>query len=171
MRGWTPCLRGADMASTLGITLTGDTDLTMTRAFNASPALLWRALTDPAILPRWQWAQDWPMVQCDMDLRVGGAFRWVWRTAPDRLMGVSGRFLTVEPPHRLIHTEIFDEDWTGGETTVTQTLAEIAPRTTRLTMEVRYSSAAARKRAAASGMAAGMEEAYAKLDKLLPQLG
>jgi len=158
------------MASILAIVLTGQTDLTMTRAFNASPALLWRALTDPAILPRWQWARDWPMVQCDMDLRVGGAFRWVWRTAPDRLIGVSGLFLTVEAPHRLVHTEVFDEDWTGGETTVTQTLAEIAPGTTRLTMVVRYSSAAARKGAAASGMAAGMEEAYSKLESLLPQL-
>jgi uncharacterized protein YndB with AHSA1/START domain len=158
------------MSDTLTLTLTGKTDLTLVRSFNAPPALLWRALTDPAILPRWQWAQDWPMVQCDMDFREGGAFRWVWRTAPDRMMGVQGRFLTIEAPNRLIHTEVFDEDWTGGETTVTQVLTETSPRTTRLTMTVRYSSDAARKAAAASGMVPGMEEAYAKLDTLLPQL-
>jgi uncharacterized protein YndB with AHSA1/START domain len=86
------------------------------------------------------------------------------------MMGVQGRFLTVEAPHRLTHTEVFDEDWTGGETTVTQTLTETAARTTRLTMTVRYSSDAARQAAAASGMVPGMEEAYAKLDTLLPQL-
>jgi uncharacterized protein YndB with AHSA1/START domain len=158
------------MADTLHLTMTGETDLTLTRVFNASPALLWRALTDPAILPRWQFAQDWPMVTCDMDFREGGAFRWVWRTAPDRLMGVSGRFVTIEAPTRLVHTELFDEDWTGGETTVTQTLTEIAPQTTRLTMTIRYPSAAARQAAAESGMLPGMEDAYAKLDALLPRL-
>ncbi len=158
------------MPDGLHVAMTGASDITFRRQFNASPSLLWRAITDPLIIPRWQWAQDWPMVQCDMDLRQGGAFRWVWRTAPDRLMGVSGRFVTIEAPHRLVHTENFDEDWTGGETTVTQTLAEIAPRTTRLTMVVRYSSETARAGAAASGMVAGMEEGYAKLDALLPVL-
>lgn len=158
------------MPDTLHLALTGDTDITFTRSFAASPALLWRAITDPAIVPRWLWAQDWPMVDCRMDVTEGGSFRWVWRTAPDRLMGVSGRFLTVEPPHRLVHTELFDEDWTGGETTVTQTLTEIAPQTTRLVMVVRYSSDSARAAAAASGMTEGMEEGYAKLDALLPRL-
>jgi len=158
------------MPNTLHLSQTGDADLTLTRSFNASRALLWCALSDPAILPRWNWAQDWPMVQCDMDLTDGGSFRWVWRTAPDRLMAVQGSFLTVKAPHRLIHTELFDEDWTGGEITVTQSLTEIAPQTTRLTMTIRYSSPAARAAAVASGMLSGMEEAYAKLDSLLPGL-
>ena len=107
------------------------------------------------------------MVDCVMDLRVGGSFRWVWRTAPDRLMGVSGRFLTVEAPTRLIHTELFDEDWTGGETTVTQTLTETTPGRTLLTMVVHYSTPEARDAAAATPMAEGMEEGYVKLDRLL----
>ena len=158
------------MTATLHLAQTGAADLTLTRRFNASPALLWRALTDPAILPRWNWAQDWPMVQCDMDLRQGGVFRWAWQTAPDRRMGVQGRFLTVEAPARLIHTELFEDDWTRGETTVTQTLTEIAPQTTGLTMTIRYSSPAARAAAADSGMVPGMDEAYAKLDGLLPRL-
>jgi uncharacterized protein YndB with AHSA1/START domain len=76
----------------------------------------------------------------------------------------------VEAPRCLIHTETFDADWTGGETTVTQTLTEIAPQTTRLAMTVRYSTAAARAAAVASGMLPGMEDAYAKLDTLLPAL-
>jgi uncharacterized protein YndB with AHSA1/START domain len=151
----------------LQLALSSPTDLTLTRSFAAPPALLWRALTDPALLLRWQWAQDWPMVTCSMDLRPDGAFRWVWQTAPDRLMGVSGRFLVVEAPQRLIHTEIFDEDWTGGETIVTQTLTETTPGRTLLTMTVRYSSTAARDAAAASGMLPGMQEAYDKLDALL----
>lgn len=158
------------MRDTLHIAMTGTTDINFTRVFNASPALLWRAITDPAIIPRWLWARDWPMTECRMDLRIGGAFRWAWCTGPDRVMGVSDRFLTVNAPHRLIHTEMFDEDWTGGETTVTQDLTEIAPQTTRLAMVVRYATEAARAGASASGMVEGMEDGYAKLDALIPQL-
>jgi uncharacterized protein YndB with AHSA1/START domain len=158
------------MTALLHLAMTGETDLTFTRQFAAPPRTLWRALTEPSLLMRWQWAQDWPMIRCDMDLRPGGSFRWLWQTSPERQVGVSGRFLTVEAPSRLIHTEVFDEDWTGGETTVTQTLEETAPKRTLLTTQVRYSSAAARQSAADSGMVPGMDEAYAKLDTLLPDL-
>jgi uncharacterized protein YndB with AHSA1/START domain len=158
------------MPDRLQVVMTGDIDITFTRRFNAPRALLWRAITDPAIIPRWLWAQDWPMVECAMDLAPGGAFRWVWRTGPERLIGVSGRFVAVDAPRRLIHTELFDEDWTGGETTVTQELTETAAQTTRLTMTVRYATRAARDGAAATGMVEGMEESYAKLDRLLADL-
>lgn len=158
------------MTGQLALAMTGESDITFTRQFAASPALLWRAITDPAIVPRWLWARDYPMVQCQMDVRVGGSFRWVWRTSPTRDMGVSGTFLTIDAPRRLTHTELFDEDWTGGETTVTQELTEIAPQTTRLTMVVRYPTAAARAMAAATPMAEGMEEGYARLDSLIPVL-
>lgn len=155
------------MPDTLRLSMTGASDITFTRSFAAPPALLWRALTDPMIVPRWLWAQDWPMVTCTMDLREGGAFRWVWQTAPDRVMGVSGRFLMVTAPTLLIHTELFDEDWTGGETTVTQTLTETSPGTTLLSMVAHYSTPAARNAAAATRMAEGMEDGYTKLDSLL----
>jgi uncharacterized protein YndB with AHSA1/START domain len=158
------------MPDTLHVAMTGTSDITFTRAFNAAPAFLWRAITDPAIIPRWLWAQDWPMVQCEMDLRTGGKFRWVWRTGPTRTMGVSGRFLAVQAPRHLMHTELFDEDWTGGETTVAQDLTEVAAGKTRLTMVVHYQTEAARDAAAATGMVEGMEEGYAKLDALIPTL-
>lgn len=158
------------MTVQLSIAMTGESGITFTRQFAAAPALVWRAMTDPAIVPRWLWARDYPMVHCQMDLRVGGSFRWIWRTSPTREMGVSGIFLTIDAPRRLTHTELFDEDWTGGETTVTQDLAEIAPRITRLTMLVRYPTPEARAAAAATPMAAGMEEGYARLDDLLPIL-
>ncbi len=155
------------MPDTLQLAMTGTSDITFTRTFAAPPPVLWRALTDPMILPKWLWAQDWPMVDCSMDLRVGGPFRWVWQTAPDRQVGVSGHFLAIQAPTRLVHTEVFDEDWTGGQTTVTQTLTETAPGTTRLTMVVQYATAKARDTAAASAMAEGMEDGYRKLDALL----
>ena len=152
---------------TLHLAMTGVADITFTRSFDAPAALVWRAITDPLIVPRWLWAQDWPMVECTIDLTEGGAFRWVWQTAPDRMVGVSGRFLAIAAPTRLVHTELFDDDWTGGETTVTQTLTETSPRITRLTMVVHYASPKARAAAAATPMAEGMEDGYAKLDAML----
>lgn len=85
-------------------------------------------------------------------------------------MGVSGHFLVVEAPHRLTHTEVFDEDWTDGESTVTQTLHPLAPQQTRLVMLVDYATPKGRDAALASPMTDGMAEAYGKLDKLLPSL-
>lgn len=156
------------MPETLQATAKGSAEITFVRDFDASPELLWRTLTDPDLLPRWLWARDIPMTACQVDLRVGGTFRWVW-TRPDGTdMGVSGRFLQIEVPHLLVNTELFDDDWTDGETTVTQHLTAIDKQRTRLRMLVRYSSAAARDRALASPMAEGMEDAYTKLDALFP---
>jgi len=145
-----------------------DSDLVYSRDFNASPALLWRAITDPAVLPLWLGGDTNPMIQCDSDLRPGGAFRWVWRH-DGQPTGVTGRFLAVDAPRRLVNTELFDQDWTMGETTVTQTLTELAPQTTRLRMTIRYSSPAARD-AAGPTMMAGLTAHYAALDRLLPTL-
>ena len=103
-----------------------------------------------------------------MKFPSGGAFRWVWHV-DGRATGVTGRFLTVEAPRKLISTELFDQDWTGGETTVTQTLTKIAPQTTRLTMTIRYASPAACD-AAGPEMNRGLAAHYAKLDRLLPTL-
>ncbi|HOZ32264.1 MAG TPA: SRPBCC domain-containing protein, partial [Tabrizicola sp.] len=145
-----------------------DSDLVYSRDFNASPALLWRAITDPAVLPLWLGGDTNPMIQCDSDLRPGGAFRWVWRH-DGQPTGVTGRFLAVDAPRRLVNTELFDQDWTMGETTVTQTLTELAPQTTRLRMTIRYTSPAARD-AAGPTMMAGLTAHYATLDRLLPTL-
>ena len=155
------------MTAPLHLAMTGETDLTLTRQFAAPPRTLWRALTEPGAshaLAMGAGLADGPVRHGPArgrQLPLGLADRP--RPADGRL----GRFLTVEAPTRLIHTEVFDEDWTGGETTVTQTLDEIAPNRTLLTMQIRYSSAAARQSAADSGMVPGMEEAYAKLDFLL----
>ncbi|MFN7223999.1 MAG: SRPBCC domain-containing protein [Paracoccaceae bacterium] len=155
------------MSETLQATATGSTDILFVRDFHASPALVWRALTEPALLTVWLWARDIPMTTCQMDLRVGGAFRWVW-TRPDGTdMGVSGRFLEIDAPHLLVNTEVFDDDWTSGETTVKQHLTLIDEHHTRLRIVVRYSTAAARDLALASPMTEGMEDAYGKLDTLL----
>jgi len=84
-------------------------------------------------------------------------------------MGISGTFREIVPPKRIVHTEIFDQDWAGGEAEVTTTLREANGRTT-LSMTVRYASAAAREAALESGIVDGMSETYDTLAALLADL-
>lgn len=155
------------MSDTLHISVTGDTDVTLTRSFAAPAALVWRAVTEPALITRWLWARVAPMTVCDQDFRVGGAYRWVWRMTDGRDMAVSGVFTEIAAPRRLVHTELFDPDWTGGETTVLQDFDEVTLQRTRMTMVIRCLSTEARDGVLASNMTDGMEETYAKLDRLL----
>jgi uncharacterized protein YndB with AHSA1/START domain len=151
----------------LTLALEGDRTIRFTRTFAAPRPLVWRAMTEPALVTEWLWARDYPMVLCEMDLRVGGGFRWGWQVAPGKVMAMSGRYLEIEPPGRIVHTELFDEDWTDGETTVTLRLVEDAAAT-RMEMDVLYPSSKGCRMALATPMADGMEEGYARLDGLLP---
>jgi uncharacterized protein YndB with AHSA1/START domain len=105
-----------------------------------------------------------------VDLCVGGAFRYVWRKANGREMGMGGVFREVEPPARIVHTEVFDEDWTGGEATVTTELTGEKGRT-MLTVTILYGSRAARDAALATNFASGMEAGYDVLADLLASDG
>src|SRR5690606_10004091 len=89
---------------------------------------------------------------------------WSKPGVPD--MGLTGTFLEVAPPERLVATELFDDDWTGGDTTVTTTFADNAGATV-MTQTVKYSTTAARDAAVKTGMVDGMEAGYRKLDQLL----
>lgn len=145
----------------------GERSVRIRRGFAAPRARVWRAFTEPALVTQWLWARAHPMVDCVQELRPGGRLRWVWQGPDGRRMGLSGRYLEVVPPVRLVHTELFDEDWTGGEALVTVLLDEAAGATA-MTMTVDYASAAAREGVLRTPMAEGMEEGYARLDTLLP---
>jgi uncharacterized protein YndB with AHSA1/START domain len=155
------------MAYRLEIAAANDLEAVATRTFDAPRELVWDAHTKPALVRRWLLGPDgWTMPVCDIDLRVGGRFRYVWRHADGREMGMGGVFTEIVKPERLAHTELFDEDWTGGRTTVTTTFTERGGRTT-LNMVIRYASTQARDAALATPMASGMEAGYARLDELL----
>ena len=158
------------MTESLQLSLSGDTDLTLTRSFAAPVKLVWRAVTEPELITQWLWARTAPMTLCEQDFRIGGAYRWVWRMTGGIDMAVSGHFTEIAAPKRLVHTELFEPDWTGGETTVFQEFAEVTPQSTRMTMVIKCKSPAARDGVLASNMTDGMEETYAKLDHLLAEL-
>ena len=154
---------------TVTLTLPTDREVRVTRRFEAPRALVFRALTTPEVLKRWMLGPDgWALAVCTIDLRVGGAFRYVWRKPSGREMGMRGVYRAIEPPARLVHTELFDDDWTGGETVVTTTLDEDRGRTT-LTSTILFASNAARDGARETGFDAGMEQAYDTLAGLLAE--
>jgi len=148
-----------------------DLEVAIIRSFDAPRELVWAAMTNPDLVRRWLLGPPgWTMPVCEIDLRVGGAYRYVWRNDEGGEMGMGGVYQEIAPPERIVDVQRFDEDWTGGETTVTVTLSERDGRTT-MTTTVLYPSTEAREAALATGMTGGMEAGYARLDALLGSLG
>ena len=151
----------------LRVTTPADREIVRTRVFDAPRELVFEALTKPGLLQRWLLGPPgWSLPVCEIDLDVGGALRFVWRGPDGTEMGMSGVYREVAPPERLVHTELFDADWTGGETLVTTVLREQAGRTT-LTSTVLYSSWEARDAALRTGMEQGVAASYDRLAELL----
>lgn len=93
--------------------------------------------------------------------------RFVWSGADGTEMGLRGVYREIVPPGRLVHTELFDQDWTGGETLVTTVLAERDGGGTTVTITVLYATRAARDAALATGMEQGVAASYDRLSTLL----
>lgn len=152
-------------------TLSGDSAVSVVRSFRASRAVVYRAFTDPDLVRRWMLGPPgWTMPVCDMDVRVGGSFRWVWQSTEDgSRFGFHGVFRVVDPPERISHTEIFDPGEVGnemGEALITVTFDEHEGVTTATTV-MDFGSSAAREAAMATGMTDGMEMSYQQLDRVL----
>jgi uncharacterized protein YndB with AHSA1/START domain len=108
------------------------------------------------------------MPVCEIDLRVGGKFRYVWANTDGREMGMGGTFTEVVRPERLANVEAFDDDWTGGETLGTMVLTE-RDGVTHMRHAVIYSSADAMKGAMQTGMTEGLEAGYQRLDEIFAE--
>lgn len=156
------------MKRALTITKSGDRDLVMTREFDAPRTLVYDAHTKPELVRQWLGGlPGWTMPVCDMDVRVGGTYRWVWRKEKgNEEMGMGGVYREVKAPERLVTTEKFDEAWYPGESLNTLVLTEQRGRTT-LTQTMRYESPAAREAVIKSGMESGVTVSYDRLDDLL----
>src|SRR6266478_8011359 len=127
-------------AGTLKLTTPTDREISMTRLFDAPRRLVFDAFTMPELVKRWLLGPPgWTMPVCEIDLRVGGAYRYVWRHADGKEMGMGGIYREIVPQERLVCTELFDEAWYPGESLTTTTLVERAGRTT-LTSTILYVS-------------------------------
>jgi uncharacterized protein YndB with AHSA1/START domain len=110
----------------------------MTRVFRAPRALVFDALTRPELLKRWYGPPGWSLVVCEIDLRVGGAWRFVTRRPNGKELGQRGVYREIVPPERLVNTESWD-DWNPGELLITTLLVEQAG-TTAFTSTLRFPS-------------------------------
>lgn len=154
----------------LKVTTPSDCEVLLSRVFDAPRELVFDAFTKPELVKQWMWGPDeWPMILAEAELREGGAIRYVWRNPQGTEMGLSGTYLVIERPERTVHTEIFDEDWTGGEVRVTTVFTESEGVTT-MAMSILYTSREARDGAIATPMTEGMGQSYARLDGLLASL-
>jgi uncharacterized protein YndB with AHSA1/START domain len=151
---------------TLTVEPVGEREIVIIRSLDAPRELVFRAFTEPALLRRWLGPRTWELTECEIDLRDGGAWRYVMRGPEGVGMVMSGVYREVSPPERLVTTESFDDDWTGGETLNTTTFDEVDGVTT-VTVSVMYASREARDGALATGMEAGMAEGYQRLEELL----
>jgi uncharacterized protein YndB with AHSA1/START domain len=155
---------------TLKLTTRGDREIIMTRVFDAPRNLVFDAMTKPELMRRWlTGAPGWSMVVCEVDLRVGGAYRWVWRGPDGTEMGMGGVHREIVRPERIVCTQLFDLDWTGGEALGTVVLTERDGKTT-LTNTVLYSSREARDAVLKTPMEHGMALGYDQLAALLASL-
>jgi len=155
-------------AETLEITTPTEREIVMTRVFDAPRQLVFDAWTKPELVKRWLLGPDgWTMPVCEIDLRVGGKYRWVWRRERDGSeMGIGGVYREIAAPERLVATERFDEAWYPGEAVNTVALVERGGRTT-MTQTTLYESRDARDKALQSGMADGVGASYDRLEALL----
>jgi uncharacterized protein YndB with AHSA1/START domain len=148
---------------TLKVTLPNDREILMTRVFDAPRKLVFEALTRPELLKQWFFGPPgWMLAVCDVDLRVGGAYRYVWRKADGREMGMGGTFREIVRPERLVTTETFDQPWYPGDAVSTLVLTERGGRTT-LTVNVRYDSKEVRDGVLEYPMTDGVEAGYDRL--------
>jgi uncharacterized protein YndB with AHSA1/START domain len=139
----------------------------MTRVFDTTPDLLFDALTKPELVKRWLLGPPgWSMPICEIDLKVGGSYRYVWRNEDGREMGVGGKYREIVRPQRIVHSETFDEAWYPGEAIVTTTLIEKNGSTT-LTMTMLMESREARDEVLESGMDSGVAVSYDRLEEIL----
>jgi len=152
----------------LKVSPSGDHEIAMSRVFNAPRALVFDSLTNLALLKRWFGLfAGWALATCEIDLKVGGAFRFVWRNSNGMTMVMRGVYREIVVPERIVNTE--SVDGYPGEAVTTTVLTEEAGRTT-LTATIRYESPEIRDAVLKSNMERGAAASYDKLAEILNEI-
>ena len=152
----------------LELTTPTSTSTRIVRTFDAPVALVWRAHTEPELVKRWATGPpDHALIACEIDFRVGGRARYVWKN-PQFEMGMTAEFLEIVEHERIVYTEDYD-GWPEGRSTVTTTFVEADGRTT-VTVDIQYLTQEARDAAMQPGFAEGYEASYTQLDTLVKEL-
>ena len=151
----------------LQVTTPSEREIAMTRVFDAPRRLVYDAHTKPELVKRWLGVfGGWSLAVCEIDLRVGGSYRYVWRRDSGTEMGMGGVYREIVPGERIVATELFDDPWYEGEAVGTTTFVEEGGKTT-LTTTVLYASREVRDAVLKTPMETGVAASYDKLEELL----
>ncbi len=142
------------------------TSIRVVRRFEAPVELVWRAHTEPELVKQWMTGPEGHTLPvCEIDFRVGGKGRYVWKN-PQFEMGMTAEFMEIVEHQRIVYTEQYD-GWPEGATTVTATFAEDGGQSI-ITVDIEYQSQEARDAAMQPGFQEGFAASYDRLDQLFP---
>ena len=154
------------------VTLPSDRENSRHAYVQCARQLVWDAHTKPELVPKWQGYDGWDMPVCDMDIRVGGKYRWQWKSREDgKQFGFFGTFIEVNAPSKITHEQYYDPGDAvfampvGDPCIVSLELSERNGVTT-LVCSMTFASEEARDGAVSTGMTDGMEYSYTRLDDL-----
>ena len=149
------------------ITLPSDTEILITRVFDAPAELIFKAWTTPELIKRWWGFDTSEWLVCEIDARVGGKWRYVIRDS-DMEVGFHGEIRELDAPHRMVSTEVF-EGFPDAGSVNTMTLDEVNGVTTMTTL-IQHESQEHRDMQLASGMEGGMQVSYNRLEDVARSL-
>jgi uncharacterized protein YndB with AHSA1/START domain len=149
------------------VTVPSDTEIVITRVFDAPRHLVYRAWTTPDLIERWWSGLRGTVTSVEVDLRVGGRWRYVMKANAGFEVAFHGEYQEIEPNERIVSTEVFEgaPDAEANATVNTLTLAEEVGRT-RLTTVIECPSREVRDAIIDSGMEDGMQEAMDALERV-----
>jgi uncharacterized protein YndB with AHSA1/START domain len=151
----------------LQVTTPSEREIALVRTFDAPRRLVFDAWTKPDLVKQWLGVfGGWSFAVCEIDLRVGGKYRYVWRGPDGAEMGMGGVYREIVSPERIVCTEKFDETWYAGDAVDTTVFVERSGKTT-VTTTVRYASKEVRDGVLKSPMEGGVAKSYDKLAQVL----
>jgi uncharacterized protein YndB with AHSA1/START domain len=156
------------IAHRMTLTLVSDREISVTRAFDAPRILVFEAWSNCEHMKNWWGPRGFDLIECSMDLRPGGRYRFVQRAPDGSIHGFNGVYREIAAPERIVFTQIY-EPIADQEVVVTTTLTETDGRTA-LSQNLLFGSKEARDGMIASGMERGEAESFDRLDELLAGL-
>jgi uncharacterized protein YndB with AHSA1/START domain len=153
------------------VTLPADDQIKVVREFDAPANLVYRAVTDPELVKRWWGARRGAMTVTEIDLRVGGKWRYVMNASNGQEVGFHGEFRQIVPNERIVQNEAYEgiPDPDESANVNTMTLVEADGRTT-MELLIQCVNKESRDMQIASGMEEGMQESYDDLEDVARSL-
>jgi len=160
-------------ARKIEMTLPSSTEIAIARTFDAPRDRVFDAHTKPEMLKRWLGATGWVLAECEVELAVGGAWRYVWHGPNAAAMEMRGVYREVKAPERLVSTQTFTECDVAAKAkreVLTSTVFRESEGCTTVALTMKYPTQDIRDEMASCGMQRGMEQGYEKLDEYLASL-